>query len=438
MLSTGEAAAVALKSPLALCRLPRKSWAFLALYAFLAAILLAVVGMVIVAYQKDLRHMVLGLVFPASWHGVIDVFLDHFFIDQQRLVAINAVVTGSLLVVTLTLFAVKELVSVSFESEGKLVSQKIAEHPLWEQAWEEIKLVLLFIAVQGTVFWLGYSPNPVRVGASVALSYGFLVFTYALDFVAPVFQRHEGHYSRIIKTLLRHAPASFTFGLIFASPAIVVGLLWTAHPEWSWQMAITLLFSVNVITIAWAAVAGTWLGAQLMDDFESTKRSGVASRVVSWLVLLAVLGANGYAFGAVGKSLLHKTQILKCHYSVDLSSFGIDRPSFGSLLGNKLEVAVHFDVEIENPTKIDVEIEKNRLEIKHDGKLIATTSLAPIAIAHNSTERQRVDLSIELSMSLISQGRDLFTSGGWEMILYLQVTENLELPVYLMVDEARH
>lgn len=429
---------VALKSPLALGRLPRKSWAFLAVYALLAAVMLAVVGLVILAYQKDLRDMVLGFFFPELWLGVIDVFLDRLFVDQQRLVAINAVVTGSLLLVSLTLFAVKELVSASFEVEGKLVSQDIAEHPLWEQAWEEIKLVLLFIAVQGTVFWLGYSPNPIRVGASVVLSYSFLVFTYALDFIAPIFQRHEGHYSRIIKTLLRHAPASFTFGLIFASPAIVVGLLWTAHPEWSWKLAITLLFSVNVVTIAWAAVAGTWLGAQLMDDFETTKRSGVTSRVASWVVLLAVLAGNAYAFGAVGKSLLHKSQILKCHYSVDLDSFEIDRPGLSSLLSRKVKVGVHFDVEIENPTEIDVEIEKNRLEITHDGQLIATTALAPIAIAHKSTERQRVNLSVELSMSLIKQGRDLFTSGGWEMTLYIQVTENLELPVYLMVDKARH
>ncbi|MGH2830115.1 MAG: hypothetical protein ACRDJM_06500, partial [Actinomycetota bacterium] len=336
-----------------------------------------------------------------------------------------AMISGSLLVVTMLLFSVKERLSASFEAGANLAGGRpMRELPLWLQAWEEIKLFLLFIAVQMAVFWIGYHPGAWRAAAAVGLSYLWLGFMFAADFVSPVMQRHEGHYSRILTTLARHPIASLGFGALFALPSIVAGTLW--------PMNVVAVFAANVVGIAWAAVAGTWLGARMLDDFERTPRSGALARVAAWLAILAALGINGYRFGALVLSVHHKSQVLKCQYDVDWSSFGVDAPGLAALLDDRVEVGVHFDVRIHNPTEFAVEIERNRVELRHGGELVGTTRLSPVAIAPGQTVERRVALSVEMTPSQLRKGLELLDPAAWEATLYLDVAPGFEFPVYLV------
>ena len=427
-----NALVAAVLSPLAILRLPRRAWALLITYIASAAALLYFARWLLLEYEGALTQLVLDYLFPSSWHFAAELVIERYFAAQERVVVINLVIASALMLVTVLLFWLKELVSAAFESDAKLTSKPVQEHPLWEQAWQEIKLLLLFFAVQGSIFWIGYQPSATWKKTAVALSYLFLFFTYAIDFVSPVFQRHLGHYSRIMKTLVAKLPAALAFGVIFALPTIIVGRLWEANPEWTWSRALAILFGVNVVTISWACVAGTWLGSRWMADFEKTKRSSTVSRVVAWVLVLGLALGNGYAFGAVGLSIHHKSQILKCDYDVIWTSFGFERPSLMALLDDEVEIAVHIDVSISNPTSFDVAIEDNRLEVRHRGDQVATTSLAPLKVPAKETRRQTIEFRMKVTPSMLRKGRELFDASAWKMALYLEVAPGFEFPIYLL------
>ena len=291
---------------------------------------------------------------------------------------------------------------------------------------------MLFIAVQGSIFWIGYHPGKGWKTASLILSYGFLFFTFSIDFVSPIFQRHRGHYSRIIKTLVLHAPASLAFGAIYAFPSLVVGWMWHAHPEWPWSKAITIALSVNVVSVGWAAVAGTWLGAKMMPTFDSVGRSSAVSRTVAWLAVLALLAGNTYTFGSLGLALHHKSQILKCSYSVVLTSFKPKLPGLFDLRRDEIPLGLRFEVDIENPTAVDVELEDNRLEVSHDGEVVATSSLEPVRIPAKTTTRQKVGLTIKLKPSMALKGRALADLDRYKMVLWVKLAPGFEMPFYLL------
>lgn len=418
--------------------MPAKTWGLFLLYLALCGVVLGAVAALLIAYKQDAREAVIAFVFPKSWHFAVDILLDRFFENQQRIVLINAVITGGLMVVTMTLFIVKEMVSASFETDGKLTTKQQSEFPLWEQGAEEVKLLLLFFAVQGSIFWIGYYPGAIRATTATVLSHMFLFFTFAIDFIAPVFQRHAGYYSQIIKLLATRPLTSIAFGAIFAAPVLVVGHLWALNPDWSWEVSIGVMFGANVVGVAWAAVAGTWLGCHMLDDFEATPRSNPITRIVAWLLLIAVLVYNGYTFGSVGLSVYHKTQILKCKYSVDYSSFSFDKPDLlSAFTTRKIDVGVKFDVTIENPTKIDVELEQNRVEVEHKGDHIATAKLSPTEIPAGETVRETIKFSLSISPLELRKGRSLFERDAWKIVLYLQVAEKFEFPIYLLDDDNK-
>ena len=233
-----RALVAALMSPLALIRLPARAWALLMGYLLACAAVLFGVRAVLVAHQGALEELVLSYLFPESWHFAARMVIERFFAAQEKIVVINLVIASALMAVTVSLFWLKELVSAAFEKDGKLVDKPNEEHPLWEQAWQEIKLLVLFFGVQGSIFWIGYQPSAAFKKTAVVLSYLFLFFTYAIDFVSPIFQRHEGHYSRILKVLAKNGLGALAFGAIFALPTIIAGRIWAHHADWSFSTAL--------------------------------------------------------------------------------------------------------------------------------------------------------------------------------------------------------
>jgi hypothetical protein len=422
----------ALASPASLFRLPLRCWRLFFLYLGLAAALVGLAAGLLIAFRADLRSALIGFVFPESWHLAVEMLIDRFADQQERIVLINAMVASSLLLVSAALFPVKEFLSASFERHGSLTEEPVTEHPLWLQAWEEVKLLLMFVAVQASIFWIGYHPASWRQLIAIVLSHLVIALSFSADFISPIFQRRRGRYSRILKTLARQPLASLAFGALFAAPAITVGHMWARYPDWSTGIAVTVLFSIKVVSIAWAAVAGTWLGAKMLPTFAKTRRASLATRVIAWVLVGGLLAANGYAFGAVGRAVLHKTQVFKCHYRVDPASFGIRKPSLVGLLADRVGAGVYFDVEIENPTAIDVRLEQNRLEVRHGGSVVATTRLAPITVPAGERRVQRVDLQVGLTPSALRKGRALLQADEWRIVLYIEVAPGFDFPIYLL------
>ena len=423
----------ALAAPSCIARLPARTYLWLGIYVVLAGGLLALVGHELVKHKDDLRQLVMDYLLPESWHFAGGLLIDRFLASQELSVLVNAAVGGSLLLVSLLLFPIKEAVSASYETRANLTGQPIEELPLWLQGWEEVKLVLLYLAAQGLIFWIGYYPGNEIL--SVVLSYGFLFFSFAIDFLSPVFQRHQGRYSRIIKTLLRHPASSLLFGAMFALPAVIAGHLFTpgeGATADSVRNVVIALFSVNVVSIAWAAVAGTKLASGMMPSFARTSPSSTPVKALAWVALLGALTYNTYTFGSLGRALHHKSQILKCEYDVAWTSFGLDMPSLGGLLSDEVEVGVHFEVEIKNPTEFDVVVEDNHLDITHEGTPVAVTKLSPMTIPSGHTVTQRIEFDLAVSPSTLAKGRELLQRESWKITLFVQVADRFEFPIFLL------
>ena len=421
--------ALALTAPLALFALPRRTWGYFFLYLALCGVVLGGSAYLILDSEDLIRDLLLAYLFPESWHPAMGFVADRYLEAQSRIALANLAVIASLGMVAILLFPFKEMLSASFEREAGLIADEVSEHPLWEQAWEEIKLFLAVIAIQGTIFWIGYTTEGPRVVAAIVLGNLLTFAVYAVDFISPPLQRHQGHYSRILKTLASHPIASLGFGAIFAAPPLIAT---TAFASMRLEAMIAWTCAINVAGIAWAAVAGTWLGSKLYPDFVRTRRSPVPARVLTWMVVGGLLIFNGYTFGSLTWSVHKKSQLLKCHYALVWDSFEVDLPGLGSLFGTP-EVGVSFEVEVENPTSVPVELEENRIELRHRGDLLGTARLRPFRVDAGATARQRVGASLALSpATLARRNTSLLTLESWTITLYVQVAPGFEFPVYLV------
>jgi hypothetical protein len=426
------------EAPTAVRRLRARSAIWLAVYLAAAAALLGLVASLVLAHAGDLRGLLLDYLVPADWQFAARLLVDRLLAQQEKLVIINAALTASLLAVQLALFPIKEQVSAALERDADLVTEPIEEHPLWFQAWEEVKLFLFVVTAQGTIFWIGYSDSPARRALATALSFLVLFASVGVDFLSPVLQRHKLRYSAMIKTYLAHPVLLLGFGALFAAPSIVVANLAAEHPTWSLSTQLGVAFGTQIVGIALAALGGTVAGAALLSDAKRRTRSSLPVRIIAWVLLVTTLGWNAYRFGAVGRSLHHKSQILKCKYDVDWNSLRADVPDALDLItgvrSDRITVAVELDVAITNPTSIDLEIEDNHLDARQNDQLIATTQLPRLSVPAGTTRKVTISLPLTIAPSQVMRVRELLTTKGWSLTLWLEVADGWQFPIYLLTE----
>lgn len=425
------------QAPTAITRLRGKAKLWLGIYILMAAALLGGFAALLISNQDGIRNALLGYLFPKSWHFASGLLIDHLLASQTREVLINASISGTLVLLSLFLFPVKEKLSAAFETESQLIDEPTTEFPLWYQGLEEVRLVILYLTVYMVVFWIGYHPLPWRKHLATGISYGFLVFTFSIDFIAPVLQRHKRGYSQIVKTLLMKPVATIIFGAIFALPPVLAGKLLGIAPNRPFAATVLLLFGINLLSIVGAAIGGTYLGSRLFSSSADIKPTSAPVKVIASLLVLGLFSWNVYFFGSLGSAIHHKSQILKCDYSIDWSSIGINRPkatlsTLANLIGGKIKVGVYVDLNISNPTQYKVALEKNRLVIVHGKTPIATTELTPFTVQPGASNTQKIEFALSLEPSaLLKKGRDLFSAKDWKITLYLQISDSMEFPIYL-------
>jgi hypothetical protein len=426
----------AVEAPIAARKLRAKSAAWLAVYIAAAATVLGVVAWQLATHREDLLQLVMDYVVPHDWHFATRTLFHKFLGQQEQLVLANAVIAAALLVVQITLFPIKEQVSAALEADAGLVPEPVEEHPLWFQAWEEIKIFLALLAAQGTIFWIGYTDDPVRRKLAVVISFIVLAANVGVDFLSPVLQRHKLRYSQILKSLAAHPLLTFGFGALFALPAIGATALAASHSEWSFAAQISVSFGGQVVGVALAVIGGTVAGAPLVADARQRTRSHWAFRTLAWLTLVGLLAWNGWRFGVIGRSLHRKTQILKCDYTIDWNSFSAQTPTALDLIEaartDSLTVGVSFDVTVGNKTGVDVEIEDNRIEIRQLAQLVAETKLPRGLIPTGTAQKLHVTLPLRVAPSQALRIRELFTTKNWTITLFLQVDNDFTFPIYLL------
>jgi len=422
-----------LAAPFTLLRLRGRPFVLLLLYVALASALLGVVAVELVRHKGDLLHYAALYVLPAEWEPVARILVERFLASQHRPVIINAVVGASLVLVAMLLFPLKERVSAALERREQLVAKPPREFPLWFQAFEETVLFLAFAASQMTIFWIGYAPDPTRKRVAVALSYAVLFGSFAINFLAPLLQRHRLKYSTIAKVLARHPLVAFGFGAMFTLPTVWAAKLGTRYTSWRFEQIVGVTFAVNIACIAAAVVAGTFVAAKLLPAAQETRPPSAGTRALGWMALVAALSANLWAFSAVALSLHHKSQLLKCRWTLVPGTLHISPPDLKKLWrGDGGAMGLDADVEIENPTPFDVEVEENRVEAAHGGVVVATTALPRLRVPAGGRARQHLAVPLELRRELMERWRSLLEWKRWSVTMHLRVADAFELPIYLL------
>jgi hypothetical protein len=420
-----------LASPACVLHLPKGAWKWTAIYLAVGGVLLAALTVPLLVYEGEIFEALSSYVLPDSWPYAIRWFTRKLLEQQTHLLAANAIATAAGLLVSLLLFPLRARMSKRYEIEGRLCPDPLDELPLWQQALQEIKLALFFAAAQASLFWAGYFHHPALNAAALALSYVLLFGTYAVNFLALLWQRHRGYYSQVVKVVARRPLESLLFGAIFALPSVAVGFWWKLSPGWTRAETITALFFVALVSSAWAVLAGTYVAARWYPIYLRTKPASRATSVLGWLLIVLVLSTNAWLFVRSGLAVHHKSQVLKCNYQLDSKSVRFETPNFGELLDGQLTLRGSAEVVIENPTRFDFSVERNRLEIRHKDELVSETRLSPFEVRAGRTIRQRIELSLRVRPSFVLHGLSLF-KGGWSVVLYLDVGAGFDLPIYLV------
>lgn len=444
-LGVGRQLALALaEAPASPGRMSGRSWAWLGLYVGLSAALLFGLAGLFASNEDTLERALMGFLFPEAWHGVVDFLLAFVFKAQAQQVVINVLLFVTLNLVSLVFFWAKEALSQSYErdlaaragagahggAEGAADPRAAwREYPIWYQALEEVKWTLVGFALMFVVLWLGHSPEPWRDTAATVLSYLVLFFTTAGNYLAPPMQRRRLQYAQVLKAIFRKPLLAFGFGAAMSLPQVAV-LHLVSGADMSAFASLVVIFAVNVVFIAWSAVAGTHAGLALLATAEAARPSAWPPRLGGWLAVFAVLAGGGYVGARLGSALGSKSQILKCSYEVDWSTVVVDTPKLGGLLGGKLGVGVSFEVQIHNPNALPVRIENNRLVVSDDDIVLAESHLLPIDVAANSTTRTRVGLDLVVRATSLLEGARI-NPLTWDVTLYVALDDDLEFPIYL-------
>jgi len=418
---------VAIFAPL---RMRPRSLGWLLVYVAACAAVLGGGGALLVRHRDDLVGLVAAYLLPESWRFAARTLVERFVHAQARQVLVNASVTVCLAAVAL-LFPLKERLSASFERDARLTPEVGRGLPLWLQAVEEGWLALVLATAQMTIFWVGYPPEPWRRQLALGLSWATLFFSTGVSFLAPLLQRQRLRYPTILKTLMLRPWILFGFGALFALPPVLAGR-WALEHALDLKRAVMLVAAATVASVAWATLGGTAAAARLRERALATRPPHLITRALVNGLLLAAAAGNLWLYGTVARSLHHKSQLLKCHYSVVPSSLHLDVPDLSQAWKTGLRVTVKLDLQIENPTDFDVEIEENRIELAFDGRKVALTRVTPLAVPAHATRTPRLEVPLALDLSILRRGRELLDVDRWSATLFLRVTPELELPVYLL------
>jgi hypothetical protein len=404
-----------------------RSFGWLLVYWLFCAALLATVGVALIRYRQELLDLLAGYLLPESWRYAARSVALRFWRAQDPRLLVNAC-AGLSLTLTALLFPLKEKLSAAVERDAGSTD---AGRPLslWLQALEEGWLAMVFATAQMTLFWIGYPPIKWRQQLALGLSWAVLFASTGMSFLSPTWQRHGLRYFTIWKALLRRPILFFGFGALFTLPPVLAGRQALAH-DWPLPRAVAAVAGATVLSVGLATVVGTRLAGWRLASAATTRPPSLFTRALVNLVLLAAFAGNGWLYGRIALSLHHKSQLLKCHYRV--AAVDVDLPELSRALLQHVELTLKLDVEIENPTDFDVEIEHNRLEARHDGTLVARTSLTPLAVPAHQKRTPHVEIPISIDTSLLSRGRALLDKRRWSATLFLQIADDFELPVYLL------
>jgi uncharacterized protein involved in cysteine biosynthesis len=348
---------------------------WLAIYLVAGLAVFSIVTHFLLENQDHIKKLLLNYFFPESWHTISEILANVLFESQAKTVIGNMIIGASLVVASIFLFPIKEKCSEVFEINTQLLEDKPEELTLIQQAWEETKLLLIYLTAQVVILFIGYYPYAGTKFLSVALSYLFLFFTFGLDFIAPTLQRHRMTYNAIIKSLSKRFFTTSSFGLIFSLPVVILGHWVLSQDNYTLIEASSLLFFVNILLFTLAIPVGTYIASQVFPLVKQTSLTNPVIGKAAWSILIATLIVGLFLHGQLIKSIHNKSQLLKANYSPDWSTIDFKGPSFSEIMSGKLLGGFSMDMQITNPTQFDILVEDTYVMIKKSDYHVARVEM---------------------------------------------------------------
>ncbi len=371
----------------------------LAVYVIAVTVILGGGGWFVFTLQDALERALLEFFLPESLFVVGEVLIDRLLDPQALAVLINSLVATVFVVVSLLTFPLKEWVSARYERRtGCTEGRTPTELSLISQGVEEVKLALFYAAMSLGVLRLGLSGDEAVRLTSIVLSHLVLILTVSIDFISPTVARHGYRYAHIVRALFKRPVRILLFGALFAAPPVAVGYLYRAL-EWSPSVGYSVMAAVQLLTILGAVLAGTVAGGRWLRTTEAVPPVSVSGRVIGWSLVFGLLIYNGLYFGAAARAAYHVSPVLKCEWRLAPEGFDIEPPSFSEpALGLQLTMKIH------NPTRRHAKIGDNRVEIRHQGALLATTAFPAFEVAPGADATQTLTGRVEPKGGLLEAG----------------------------------
>lgn len=390
-------------SPLAtLAKLNLRMLMPLSIYAGAATVVFALFSWFIVSNEHLFKQWLFDYLLPQNWHHISDVLITFFFESQTKIVLAGFIINGAVVLASILLFPIKEWCSQKFEQTLDSKSGEHKEFPLWKQAIEESKLLFLYITAQSVILAIGYYPYAWSSYLSSALSVAFLFYSFGLDFIAPAFQRRRIKYTLIIKLLTKNIWLTLCFGAVFSIPLLLLSQYLFQREDLSLVQISMILFFVNIFVFTLAIPAGTYIASQLLPALNVMAAPKSTNKRISYAGAATLLTLGLGFHYTVASSMHHKSQILKCNYAIDWSSFEADIPKFKQLFSGQKALSISFLLKIENPTMFDVSIENTKISIWHKSQDVSHTRLKAFSVNAQDTVVVPMNMQIDLMLDSIS------------------------------------
>jgi hypothetical protein len=402
-------------------------------YALAIALIFGLFVWLLNHYQAPLKAAVLDYLFPKSWQSLSEQLANFLFESQTKIVLGNMILSGSLVLASITLFPVKEKYSAEFENALSHNNGAALEFPLRMQAMEEVKLFLLYLTAQSIILWIGYYPFAWTTILSNTLSFVFLFATFGLDFIAPTLQRHQVSYSLMIKFLLQHPLIALSFGTLFSLPLVLISPYIFSMTELNFLEITALLLFLNIIFLVFAVPSGTYIASKLLPIIKQTKPAKRKSVRTAYLAMTLLLLSTLFLHSQLVISLHHKSQLLKAEYDLDWSSIQFQIPSFSKLANGKALSQFTMDMVINNPTEFDIIIEPSELFIEQKENLIAKLNINGFSMASGETKRITLQLDSNSSLNKLSDFSEL--SNDWNVDMYIDIWPGIPFMINLFKSE---
>ncbi|MEP2541821.1 MAG: hypothetical protein ABJI60_15285 [Kangiellaceae bacterium] len=397
----------------------RKALSWGVIYSLATIVIFGLFVWFLFNYQVPIKAALLDYLFPKSWQSLSEQLANFLFESQTKIVLGNMILSGSLVLASITLFPVKEKYSSEFEKTLKHNNGQTSEFPLYMQALEEVKLFLLYLTAQSVILWIGYYPFVWTTIISNTLSFVFLFATFGLDFIAPTLQRHRVTYSLMIKFLLQHPLIALSFGTLFSLPLVLISPYIFSIPELSFIEITGFLLFLNIIFLVLAVPAGTFIASKLLPEVRQTEPAKRRNVRASYVMMTVLLLSTLFLHSQLVVSLHHKSQLLKAEYDLDWSSIGFDLPSFSELSSGKALSNFSMDIVINNPTQFDIIIEPSELYIEQKENLIAKLNINGFALASGENKRITLNMDSDSDLSKLSEFGEL--TKDWNIDMYIDV-----------------